>query len=110
MSRWDVLAWPRRYWARQSLRARLTLVATALFSVAVATGVVLVIVLQRYALLRVLDASALRSANAVARQVSTPPVPSTVNPTTGVTAVQVLDKHDIPVASSPGPGDASPRT
>jgi signal transduction histidine kinase len=60
-----------------------------LFSIAVATGAVLVIVLQRYALLRVLDASALKSANAVAHQVSGA-VPDVVNPTTGVTAVQVL--------------------
>jgi signal transduction histidine kinase len=105
VSRWGVLAWPGRYWARQSLRARLTLLATALFSIAVATGAVLVIVLQRYALLRVLDASALKSANAVERQISgPPPVPSTVNPTTGVTAVQVLDRHNSLVASSPGPG------
>lgn len=104
MSRWGVLAWPGRYWARQSLRARLTLLATALFSIAVATGAVLVIVLQRYALLRVLDASALKSANAIERQVSGTPVPSTVNPTTGVTAVQVLDRNNSLVASSPGPG------
>lgn len=104
MSHWGVLAWPGRYWARQSLRARLTLLATALFSIAVATGAVLVIVLQRYALLRVLDASARKSALAVARQVSEQPVPTTVNPTTGVTAVQVLDRHDALVASSPGPG------
>jgi signal transduction histidine kinase len=104
VTRWGVLGWPGRYWARQSLRARLTLLATALFSVAVATGAVLVIVLQRYALLRVLDGSALKTANAVARQVSATPVPSTVNPTTGVTAVQVLDRHNALVASSPGPG------
>lgn len=99
-----MLAWPARYWARQSLRARLTLLATALFSIAVATGAVLVIVLQRYALLRVLDASARKSALAVAHQVNERPVPTTVNPTTGVTAVQVLDPHNGVVASSPGPG------
>lgn len=92
MSRWGVLAWPGRYWARQSLRARLTLIATALFALAVATGAVLLIVLQRYALLRVLDASALRSANVIKRQVAGGVVPGgTVTPTTGgVTAVQVL--------------------
>src|SRR5947209_5067831 len=42
-----VLGWPTRWWARQSLRARLTLIATALFAVAVATGAILVITLQR---------------------------------------------------------------
>jgi signal transduction histidine kinase len=98
-----VLAWPGRYWARQSLRARLTLVATALFSIATATGVVLVIVLQRYALLRVLDASARKSALAVARTVTEQSVPNTVIPATAVTAVQVLDRRNAVVASS-GPG------
>jgi signal transduction histidine kinase len=103
VSRWGVLAWPGRYWARQSLRARLTLLATALFSIAVATGAILVIVLDRYALLRVLDASAQKTAVAVVRQVSgTGPVPTTVNPTTGVTAVQVLNPNNSVVASSPG--------
>ncbi len=104
MSRLGVLAWPGRYWARQSLRARLTLLATALFSIAVATGAVLVIVLQRYALLRVLDASALKTANAVARQLTGPKIPDTVNSTPGATAtaVQVLNQHDTVVSASSG--------
>ena len=50
--------WPRRWWKQQSLRARLTLLATGLFSLAVITGAILVIVLQRYALTRVLDQAA----------------------------------------------------
>ncbi len=103
MSRLGVLAWPGRYWARQSLRARLTLLATALFSIAVATGAVLVIVLQRYALLRVLDASARKTAVAVAHQYNGLPS-TTVIPTTGVTAVQVLDPYNNVLATSPGPG------
>ncbi|HEY2297525.1 MAG TPA: HAMP domain-containing sensor histidine kinase [Jatrophihabitans sp.] len=107
MSRWGLLVWPARYWARQSLRARLTLLATALFSIATATGAVLVIVLHRYALLRVLDGSAMKSAIAVKHQVTGPPIPSTVNPTTGVTAVQVLSPQNALVASSPGPVDRS---
>ncbi len=96
-----MLAWPGRYWARQSLRARLTLLATALFSIAVATGAVLVIVLQRYALLRVLDSSALKSATAAAHQFL-PGHPGTVNPTTGVTAIQVLRPDDEVAATSGG--------
>ena len=58
---------PVRWWARQSLRARITLIATALFSLAVVTGGVLVVELQRYALVRVLDSSAQSSASDVAR-------------------------------------------
>ena len=42
-----LLRLPRRWWDRQSLRARLTLLATALFSLAVVTGAVLLLVLQR---------------------------------------------------------------
>jgi len=103
VSRWGVLAWPARYWARQSLRARLTLLATALFSLAVATGAVLVVVLQRYALVRVLDSSAHKTAVDIARQVRTIPTPLQVLPTTGgVSAVQVLDPHDVVVSASPG--------
>jgi signal transduction histidine kinase len=105
VSRWRVFAWPGRYWARQSLRARITLLATALFTLAVATGAVLVIVLQRYALVRVLDSTAHKTAVDIAHQIGRQPsIPNdTVNPTTGgVYAVQVLDSHDNVVATSPG--------
>jgi signal transduction histidine kinase len=103
VSRWRVFAWPGRYWARQSLRARITLLATALFTLAVATGAVLVIVLQRYALVRVLDSTAHKTAVDIAKQVRNHPGIDTVNPTTGgVSAVQVLDAQDNVTAASPG--------
>jgi signal transduction histidine kinase len=103
VGRWGILAWPARYWARQSLRARLTLLAAALFTLAVATGAVLVVVLQRYALVRVLDSSAHKSAVDIAKQVRDNPALQQVLPTTGgVTEVQVLDQHDTVVAASPG--------
>ena len=103
MARWGVLAWPARYWGRQSLRARLTLLATALFSLAVATGAVLVVVLQRYALVRVLDASAQKTAVDISRQIRTGAVQQTVYPTTGgISEVQVLGPNDQVVATSPG--------
>ncbi len=95
--------WPARWWARQSLRARLTLIATALFSFAVVTGAVLVLVLQRYALLRVLDNSAERTAVDIAQQFVDGKDLTTVYPTTGgVTAVQVVDDTGTVVAASPG--------
>ncbi len=98
-----VLRWPGRWWARQSLRARLTLLATALFSFAVITGAVLVLILQRYALTRVLDQSAVRTAREVARQVATDNIPSTVSYTTGgITAVQVVDENNVVLAASVG--------
>ena len=97
------VALPRQWWARQSLRARLTLLATALFSLAVITGAVLLLVLQRYALTRILDQSAHKTANDIARQVESGNVPRTVAPTTGgISAVQVLDPHNGVLAASQG--------
>jgi signal transduction histidine kinase len=96
-------SWPLRWWARQSLRARLTLLATALFSFAVATGAILVLILQRQALLRVLDASAQRSAADIAQQIRNGKQSTTVIPTTaGVLEVQVVDAGDHVIAASPG--------
>ena len=101
--RWRVLGWPARWWARQSLRARITLIATALFSVAVGTGGILAIELQRYALVRVLDSSAQTSARDVAAELQTHPDLRTVVPTTGgVTAIQVVNSRDVVVAASRG--------
>ncbi len=98
-----LLAWPRDWWVRQSLRARLTLIATALFSFAVITGAVLLLVLQRYALTRVLDSNAMQTARDIARQVETGKLPKVVQPTTGgIAAVQVLAANDAVIAASPG--------
>lgn len=98
-----MLHWPARWWARQSLRARLTLLATALFTIAVLTGIILVLTLQRYALLKVLDSSAQRTASDVANTIRAHPNRTTVTPTTGgVTEVQVLNADDVVIAGSPG--------
>ncbi len=95
--------WPRRWWARQSLRARLTLLATALFSIAVLTGALLLIFLQRYALTRVLDQSAVKTARDIAAQAERAKVPNPVVPTTGgIAAVQVLGADDTVRAASQG--------
>ncbi len=83
------------WWSRQSLRARLTLLATALFTFAVLTGAVLVLVLQRYTLLRTLDSSAQKTAHDIAQIFESGKSPTTVVPTTGgVTFVQVVDATD----------------
>jgi signal transduction histidine kinase len=96
-------SWPLRWWARQSLRARLTLLATALFTLAVATGAVLVLILQRTALVRVLDASAQKTATDIAQQIKQGKLSATVVPTAGgVLEVQVVDAGDHVIAASPG--------
>lgn len=100
---------PGRWWVRQSLRARITLLATALFSFAVATGAVLLIVLQRYALVRVLDASAQKSASDIALQIEQHPTLTTVQPTTGgINAVQVVNADDVVIAASTGADRVTP--
>jgi signal transduction histidine kinase len=95
---------PVRWWTRQSLRARLTLIATALFTVAVATGAILLLTIQRYSLLRVLDQSAASTASSIAPQFSNGKTgPVIIEPaSSGVTAVQVVDAGDRVIAHSPG--------
>lgn len=106
---WSGLGWPAQWWARQSLRARLTLLATTLFTFAVLTGAVLLIVLQKYALVRVLDSSAQKTASDIAQQVIQHPSLTTVQPTTGgITAVQVVNAEDVVVAASPGADRVTP--
>jgi signal transduction histidine kinase len=94
-------------WARQSLRARLTVIVTALFSFAVLTGALLVIVLQRYALVRVLDASAAKTAHDVAQDFVNGRSPQIVYPTTsGIAFVQVVNAEDAVIATSLGADQA----
>jgi len=108
-SAWSGLLWPARWWARQSLRARLTLLATALFTFAVVTGAVMLLVLQKYALTRVLDSSASKTATDIARQFTSGQNPTTPLPTTGgVNAVQVVNAEDVVLAASPGADPVTP--
>ena len=102
---WSVLAWPVRWWGRQSLRARLTLVATAIFAIAVLTGAILVLQLQRIALLRVLDSSAQRSANGIVSQLAANDNDfDDVTPTTGgVSRVQIVNADDVVLAERRSP-------
>jgi signal transduction histidine kinase len=98
-----VVRWPRRWWVRQSLRARLTLLATGLFSVAVVTGAILLLVLQRTALTRVLDQSANKTATQIAVLFRSGKEPTTLPPTSGgITFVQVVEPNDQVIAASPG--------
>jgi signal transduction histidine kinase len=99
-----VLRLPRQWWVRQSLRARLTLLATALFSAAVLTGVLLLLYVQRSALTRVLDQSANRTADQTVRLLNGGNgLPNPLPPTSGgITAVQVVDRNDRVLTASPG--------
>ena len=102
MESWSVLAWPVRWWGRQSLRARLTLVATAIFSVAVLTGAILVLQLQRYALLNVLDSTATKTASSLVGPLREN-IHSDIEPSSGgVTSIQVVSADDEIVNGTPG--------
>jgi signal transduction histidine kinase len=94
---------PVRWWTSLSLRARLTLLATALFSFAVVTGAALLLVLQRYALLHTLDNSATKSASDTAALVIAGKLPAPLVPTTGgVVGMQVVDAQDHVVSAGAG--------
>lgn len=98
-----VVRWPREWWVRQSLRARLTLLATALFCFAVITGAVLLLVLQRYALTRVLDQAANKTASQISKSFETGRGPTTVQTSTpGIDGIQVVDGHDRVIAATQG--------
>lgn len=84
------------------------MLGTALFGFAVITGAVLLIVLQGYALTKVLDASANKSAKALAAQVRKHSVPQLIVPTTPVAGAQIVNSHDVVIANSTGAAFVQP--
>lgn len=73
------------------------------------TGAVLLIVLQRYALTRVLDQSAVKTGNDIAEQVRSGSISPSVAPTTsGIAAVQIVDARDAVLSASVGADHTTP--
>ncbi len=101
------MRWLSELWRGQSLRARITIVTTALFAFAVFTGAVLVLALQRYSLLHALDASGRRAARSVAASRIDGPKPGTLLAGSG-DLIQVVDADDRVVAVSPGTDATTP--
>ncbi len=100
--RWQHRSLPR-WWRHRSLRARITVLATALFSVALALAGVVLLVAVRAALLNTLDSSAHRSGTEVAALVQSGRLPAQVLAGSGgVSLVQVVDGDNRVVAASPG--------
>jgi signal transduction histidine kinase len=91
--------WLSHLWRGQSLRARITIVATTLFAFAVITGAVLLLVLQRTSLIRSLDSQAIKTGQAVAATRVTGIRPTNVVAAAGV-QIQVLDKNGAVAAAS----------
>jgi signal transduction histidine kinase len=84
--------WLSHLWRGQSLRARITIVATTLFAFAVITGAVLLLVLQRASLIRSLDSQAIKTGQSVASTRMTGVRPTNVVAAAGV-QIQVLDQY-----------------
>ena len=93
------MRWLSHLWRGQSLRARITIVATTLFAFAVITGAVLLLVLQRTSLIRSLDSQAIKTGQAVASTRVTGIKPTNVVAAAGV-QIQVLDKNGAVAAAS----------
>lgn len=92
-----------RWWQRRSLRARITLLATTLFTVALMLAGVSLLFTVGKSLLNTLDSSAERSGTEVAMLVKTGKLPSQVLAGSGgVSLVQVVDGNNRVVAASPG--------
>ncbi len=93
------MRWLSHLWRGQSLRARITIVATTLFAFAVITGAVLLLVLQRTSLIRSLDSQAIKTGQAVASTRVTGIKPTNIVAAAGL-QIQVLDKTGAVAAAS----------
>jgi signal transduction histidine kinase len=92
-----------RWWRRRTLRARITLLATAVFTVALLLAGVILLVTVGRSLLNTLDSSAERTGNEVATLVNTGRLPQQLlTGSGGVSMVQVVDADNRVIAASPG--------
>ena len=91
-----------RRWPALSLRARLTVVATALVAVALLAGTILLLVALQRSLIAALDESARQRARDVAALVDGGQLPNPIPVAAGTPLVQVVDAEDRVVAASSG--------
>lgn len=92
-----------RWWRRRSLRARITLLATAVFTVALLLAGVILLATVGRSLLNTLDSSAERTGNEVAALVNSGRLPQQLlTGSGGVSMVQVVDADNRVIAASPG--------
>jgi len=92
-----------RWWRRRTLRARITLLATAVFTVALLLAGVILLATVGRSLLNTLDSSAERTGNEVAALVNTGRLPQQLlTGSGGVSMVQVVDADNRVIAASPG--------
>lgn len=91
------------WWRHRTLRARITLLATTIFTVALILAGVILLVTVGKSLLNTLDSSAERTGTDVAALVNTGKLPQQVLAGSGgPSMVQVVDANNRVIASSPG--------
>ena len=98
---WPRFGWLRDWWNARSLRARITIAASALFAFAVVAGTVLLIASLRASLIKSIDSSASKSGNDVADLVVKGTRPDVLLSGTGGDYLQVVDLRDLVLAHSP---------
>jgi signal transduction histidine kinase len=92
-----------RWWRRRTLRARITLLATGVFTLALLLAGVILLATVGRSLLNTLDSSAERTGNEVAALVNTGRLPQQLlTGSGGVSMVQVVDADNRVIAASPG--------
>lgn len=90
------------WWSRLSLRARLTIMSTALLAVALAAGAVLILTALDRSLTGSLDDVARQRGQDVARLIDTGNLPDPVPVSGGTAGIQVVDSQQRVRAASPG--------
>ena len=96
-------SFPVRWWRRRTLRARITLLATGVFTLALLLAGVILLATVGRSLLNTLDSSAERTGNEVAALVNSGRLPQQLlTGTGGVSMVQVVDADNRVIAASPG--------
>ncbi|HEY2985248.1 MAG TPA: hypothetical protein VGJ38_13920, partial [Jatrophihabitantaceae bacterium] len=98
---WPRFGWLPDWWSTRSLRARITIVSTTLFALAVVTGTVVLVAVLKASLIRAMDSSASKTGNDVASLVRRDSSPATVLGGSGVDLIQVVDGNDKVIAKSP---------
>ena len=93
------MRWLSALWREQSLRARITIASTTLFAVAVLTGAILLLTLQRTSLVRALDSAASKAGTDLATVWVTGQRPTTVLAGAGDEAQVVNAKNEVLGAS-----------
>lgn len=106
---WPRFRWLGDWWGARSLRARITIVASTLFALAVVTGTIVLIIVLEQSLIRGIDSSGTKTGDDIAALVrrNGGDAPKTLLSSTG-DYVQLVDLNGAVLSSSPGADAARP--